>query len=106
MSHLRHDRLLRGCRSSGSFGALAFRWGALKGWRVRLYLSHRLAVVYLLPAIWTLVVLQVRNRVCFPLEDASPIAANLSYFRSTTRRADFDVKLCLHHIALLDDTRK
>ena len=58
-----------------------------------LYLAHCLSVVDLLPAVRTLVVLQVRNRVFLSLEVASPVPPNPLDALAATRRTRRDVKL-------------
>ena len=57
---------------------------------MRLDLPHRVAIIDLLPAVWTLVILQVTNRVSLPLEASGPVAADLSDFAAAARRTGGD----------------
>lgn len=96
---------LQRCRGVSSFGRLAFGGGALEGWRVGLYLSHCLAVVDLLSAVWTFVVFELGHCVFVTLELPGQVSSNTLDPLAATSRTGCYVQFGHRHIALWDDTK-
>ncbi len=67
---------------------------AFESRRMRLDLAHCVVIVDLLTAVWTLVVLQVRNRVSLSLEASSPVTANLFDPAASAGRTRCNLKHC------------
>lgn len=65
-----------------------------ESWRMRLDPPHCIAIVDPLTAVWTLAVLQVRNRIFLTLEASSPVTANLFDLLAAAGRTRCDLKHC------------